>query len=326
MGEKFRWGILGPGSIARKFAAGLQALPDAELAAVASRAKERADAFADAFGAPRRYGSYEALVRDPDVDAVYVATPHPFHHEHSLLCLKAGKPVLCEKPFTVNARLAREVVRTARETGVFLMEAMWTRFLPVMAQVRDWLKAGAIGETRMLYADFGFRAGLSPEARLFNPRLAGGGLLDVGVYTVSFASMVFGAQPARISGQAHIGETGVDEQAAMVFGYGAGQLALLSCAVRTRTPHEARIMGTDGMITIPSFWNGTSAVLSVGPKNETVERPLEGNGYNYEAAEVMRCVRAGERESRLMPLDESVAVMETVDAVRAQWNLKFPME
>jgi predicted dehydrogenase len=203
---------------------------------------------------------------------------------------------------------------------------MWTRFLPIIAQVREWLRAGTIGDPRMLHADFGFRAGISPEARLFSPRLAGGGLLDVGVYTVSFASMVFGAQPARISSQAHLGETGVDEQAAMVFGYGAGQLALLSCAVRTRTPHQAILMGTEGMIQIPSFWNGTRAVLTVGNRTETVERPLEGNGYHYEAAEVMRCVRAGERESPVMPLDESLAVMQTLDAVRAQWDLRYPME
>ena len=327
MSDTFRWGILGPGNIAKKFATGLQAADNAELVAVGSRSQERADAFADQFGASKRHACYEALVEDPDVDAIYVSTPHPFHKENSILCLEAGKPVLCEKPFAINQQDAREAVEVARSKGVFLMEAMWTRFLPITVKVREWIASGAIGDVRMLYADFGFRAGINPEGRLFKPALGGGGLLDVGIYPISYASMIFGGQPMTISSQAHIGETGVDEQAAAVFGYDDGALALISCGVRIKTPHDAKILGTDGMITLhPSFWNGTTATLSAGGKEEVVELPLKGNGYEYEAEEVARCVRAGKLESDVVPLDETPALMQTLDTMRAQWGLKYPME
>ena len=326
MGDIFRWGIIGPGSIAHKFATGLRALDDAQIVAVGSRSQDRADAFADAYDVPNRHASYEALAEDPEVDAVYVATPHPFHKENSILCLKAGKPVLCEKPFTINQHEAREVIEVAHSEGVFLMEAMWTRFLPITKQVKAWVTDGAIGEVRMLYADFGFRARLNPKGRLFDLALGGGGLLDIGIYPISYASMVFNTQPATISSQAHIGETGVDEQAAMVFGYDKGQLALISCGVRTKTPHEAKILGTDGMITVPQFWDGRTAILSTGDKEEEVTLKCAGNGYECEAAEVAHCVRKGKLESDLMSHDDTLANMQTLDAIREQWGLKYPME
>ena len=327
MNDTIRWGILGTGSIAKKFAQGLSVLPDARLAAVGSRAAGTAATFADEFDIPRRHPDYGALANDPEIDAIYVATPHPFHRENSILCLKAGKAVLCEKPLAINHRQATETVAVAREKGVFLMEAMWTRFLPIIVKVRQWLSDGAIGDLRMVSADFGFRAGFDPESRAFSPALGGGGLLDVGIYTVSFASMVYGEQPTRIAGLADIGETGVDEQAAVVLGYPEGQLALLACAVRTRTPHEALILGTDGSIRIhPPFWQATTAVLSGGGKEETVELPYDGNGYNCEASEVMRCLREGKLESDTMSLNETLAIMETMDRIRAEFDLKYPME
>ena len=305
----------------------MSVLPDAELIAVGSRSKERADKFADEFDIPHRHGSYADLVSDPDVDAIYVATPHPFHKDCTILCLKAGKAVLCEKPFAVNVAQVKEMIACARECEQFLMEAIWTRFLPVIVKVREWLAEGAIGEPRMLTADFGFRAGLDPEGRLFDPELAGGGLLDVGVYTIAMAYMVFGGAPAKITSLAHIGETGVDEQAAMLLGYDAGQIALLSCAVRTNTPQEARIMGTEGSIYIPNFWYATSATLhAAGKSPEHIEMPFKGNGYENEAIEVMRCLREGKLESDIVPLAESLSIMETMDALRAQWGLKYPME
>jgi len=179
----------------------------------------------------------------------------------------------------------------------------------------------------MLTADFGFRSGWNPEGRLLNPSLAGGALMDVGVYTVAMASMVFGKQPSRITSMAHIGETGVDEQSAMVLGYDEGQLAILSCAIRTSTPQEGRILGTEGSIHIPGFWHATSATLYVSGKDaEQIEMPFDGNGYNCEAVEVMRCLRAGKLESDIMPLDESLSIMETMDKIRAQWGLKYPEE
>ena len=326
MKEKVRWGILGLGSIAKQFARGLVATKDAELVAVGSRSKEKAEAFGAEFNAPHRHASYEALVADPEVDAIYVSTPHPYHAENSLLCLRAGKEVLCEKPFALNARQAREVIDCARRRRLFLMEAMWTRFLPAICQVRQWLASGAIGEVRMLTADFGFRAGWNPESRLLNPHLGGGALLDVGVYTVAFAYMVMGGAPKRIESMADIGKTGVDEQSAILLGFEGGRLALLSCAVRTGTPHSARIDGTDGRIEVPRFWHTTEATLTAGERTEHFEQPHEGNGYNYEAAEVGRCLRAGKLESDIMPLDETLSIMQTLDTIRGQWGMRYPQE
>ncbi len=322
-----RWGILGPGSIAHKFAVGLKAIPEGELVAVGSRNPQRADAFADQYGAPNRHASYEALSTDPDIDAVYVATPHPFHKDHAIRCLEAGKAVLCEKPFTINAAEAESVVASARDNCVFLMEAMWTRYLPIMVQVRQWLDAGAIGEPLMVNADFGFRASVNPTGRLFNPALGGGALLDIGIYVVSFAAMVLGSQPAQIAAAAHLGETGVDEQTGIVLRYSSGAIANLSCAIRASTSHEARIVGSKGTIAIdPSWWRGESATLKAGGRKEHIELPLEGNGYNYEAQEVARCLAAGECESAVMSLDETVALMRILDEIRAQIGLKYPME
>ena len=326
MTKTVRWGILGAGRIAGKMAQALKKLPDAELAAVGSRSQATADEFGDKFDIPRRHPSYEALARDPDVDIIYVATPHNFHKENSLLCLAHGKAVLCEKPLTVNAREAEELIRFAREKKLFLMEAMWTRFLPLMSKFKETLAAGVIGEVRMVQADFGFNAGWNPEGRLLNPKLAGGGLLDVGVYTVSLASWVLGA-PSKIVSLAHIGETGVDEQNGTVLAYENGQLALLSSAVRTTTPHDAVIMGTEGMIRIhPPWWCPTRMTINAGGKSEEVEAPFGDNGFEYEAAEAMRCLRDGKLESSVISLDESLSIMRTLDAIRAQWGLKYPME
>jgi len=328
MGSNIRWGILGTGNIARQFATGLRAVPDADLAAVGSRAQATADAFGDEFKIPRRHASYEALANDDEVDVIYVSTPHQLHRKCTLLCIGAGKPVLCEKPFAINALEAADMVEAARDAGIFLMEAMWTRFLPVIVKVREWLAEGKIGEPRVVNADFGFRAEVDPESRLFNPAYGGGALLDVGVYTISFASMVFGGAPQRCAGFAHIGETGVDEQASLVLGFGNGQTASLSCAVRVNTPHDAVIVGTAGSIRMnPPFWRTTGATLSVDGEEDVVfTMPHKGNGYEYQAEEVMRCLRDGKLESDVMPLDESVAIMQTMDQIRSQWNLKYPME
>ncbi len=328
MSENIRWGILGTGSIANKFATGLQAVADADLIAIGSRAQGTADAFADKYGAPKRHASYEALAGDSEVDAIYISTPHTFHKDNSILCLEAGKAVLCEKPFAINATEAEMVIQCARNHDRFLMEAMWTRFLPVLIQVRQWLADGEIGDVRMVTADFGFRAGVNPDGRLFNPALGGGGLMDVGIYPISLASMVFGVQPSRIKALAEIGETAVDEQAAMIFSYDTGALASLWTGIRTSTPQEATILGTDGQIRIESpFWDAKTATLSVDGNDPVhIEPPRSGNGYNYEAIEVGRCLRAGKKESDTMPLDETLAVIKTLDTVREQVGLKYPMD
>jgi predicted dehydrogenase len=328
MAKSMRWGILGPGDIARVFAKGLSFLPDAELVAVGSRSMERAKKFAEEFEVPHPHGSYGELVRDADVDVIYVCTPHPFHKENSLLALNAGKAVLCEKPFTINAKEAEEVISVARGKKLFVMEAMWTRFLPVMGKVREWLSEGVIGEVRMLSAQVGFRSGWNPEARDLKLELGGGALLDMGCYTLSFASMVMGGPPGTVSSTAHIGETSVDEQSMAVLGYEGGVIGFVCSAIRTSVPADAYIYGTEGSIHVhPAFWGATTATLKIGRKDEeTVEMPHEGNGYNYEAAEIMRCIREGKTESEIMPLDETLSLMKTMDEIRAQWGLRYPTE
>lgn len=326
MYEKIRWGIIGTGNITHKFAEGLTALSDAELVAVGSRSQASADKFGDEFKVARRYPTYEALVADGEVDAIYVSTPHPFHKANTILALNAGKAVITEKPFAMNAREVQEMIDASKKNNAFLMEAMWTRFLPVMVRVRELIAEGAIGEPRMVQADFGFRTGVNPQHRLFNPDLGGGALLDVGIYVMSFASMILGT-PNRATGYADIGSTNVDEQMALVLGYPGGQLATLTAAVRTNTPHEALVNGTDGRIKVHSpFWRGTKLTLSAQGKDTDIELPLTGNGYNYQAAEVARCLRAGLIESETMPLAETLAILQTMDSIRAQWGLKYPME
>ncbi|MDQ4127047.1 MAG: Gfo/Idh/MocA family oxidoreductase [Actinomycetota bacterium] len=322
-----RWGILGTGAIARQFVEGLGSLPEAEVLAVGSRSEASAEKFAQERGIPRRYASYEDLAADPDLDVVYVATPHPFHAGNAELCLGAGKAVLCEKPFTVNAAEAERVVGLARERGLFLMEGMWTRFFPLMERVRALISNGGIGELRMLTADFGFRTDLDPASRLFAPDLGGGALLDVGVYCVSLASMVLGP-PLRTAGRSHIGETGVDEQAAVILEHQAGRLSTLSIGIRTATPQEATILGTEGYVKIhPPWWRPTAMTVSrPGKEDEVVEAQTTGNGFNYEAAEVMRCLDEGRTESDIMPLDETLSVMRSMDEIRAAWGLRYPSE
>lgn len=328
MSETIRWGIIGTGKIAHKFSDALTVVPDAELSAVGSRAQGTADAFGDEFDVPRRHPSYQSLVEDTGIDAIYVSTPHPMHCRDTLLCLNADKPVLCEKPFALNAREAEAMIGCARQRSLFLMEAMWTRFLPAIAQVRQWLADGAIGEVRNLTADFGFRAGFNPEGRLFNPELGGGALLDIGVYVVSLASMAYGNQPVRVAALADIGATSVDEQTTMAFRYDTGAMAALSCTVRTNTPGAVSILGTQGNIHIPSpFYDTFTATLNAdGEGPVTVEPARVENGFKYEIEEAGRCLREGLLESSALPLDETLDIMRTLDTVRTEIGLKYPVE
>ena len=328
MTARIKWGLIGLGSISRKFAAGLQAADNAELYAVASRSQQKADAFGAEFGAEKCYGSYEALVNDGAVDAVYIGTPHTFHKPQTLLCLQAGKHVLCEKPFAVNRAEAEEMVRCARANGRFLMEAMWTRFFPAMVRLRELLAEQAIGEVMLLQADFGFRMGqVMPEHRLFNPELAGGALLDVGVYPVHLAAMIYGRQPAEITSQVTLGSTGVDELSVSVFKYSSYEMAAITTSIRLNTPHEARIMGTQGSIAIADWWHPSELILRrAGQAAETLRFENAGNGFNYEAVEVGRCIQAGLTESAVMPLDETLAIMDTMDRMRQAWGLRYPLE
>jgi len=326
MPEKIRWGIMGTGAIAHKFAEGLKAAEAGELGGVGSRKKQTAEKFGDEFAVPIRYGSYADLAADDRLDAIYIATPHPQHRDNSIMCIEAGRAVLCEKPFTVNAAQAAEVIRAARKGKVFCMEAMWTLFLPSFVKLRELLAERSIGDVRMVFADFGFRGGWNPQGRLLNPQYAGGSLLDIGIYTLALALMVLG-KPSRITSQAHIGETCVDEQAGIVLGYDGGALAVLGCAIRAQTQQEAWIVGTEGSIHLQApWWKTQKMTLTFGSKPRTIKAPMVGNGYNYEADHLARCLAAGRLESDIMPLTESLSLMETMDEIRSQWNLKYPME
>ena len=320
-----RWGILGTGHIAAKFAEALQLLADAELLAVASREQSSAQDFADRYAIPKAYANYQLLANDPAVDAIYIATPHSFHLDNAVMCLRQGKAVLCEKTLTINAREAREMVRIAREENVFLMEAMITRHVPLMKTVKQWLIDGRIGDVRMVKASRCARGVFAPGARQLNPELGGGSLLDVGVYVISFASMIFGKPPIEALGLCHIGDWGSDEQGAAILKYDNGEIADLSFALQTAAPNDALILGTEGYIKIDEvFAVPSKATLFVDKQQPVViEEPIVGNALNYEAAEVMRCLRAGLKESPLMPLDESVQIMQVMDTIREPWGLVY---
>jgi predicted dehydrogenase len=327
MADAIRWGIIGTGNIAKKFADDLRRMPEARLVAVGSRSQKGAKEFGSRFEIPHRHTSYEALASDREVDCVYVATPHPFHRENTLLCLNAGKAVLCEKPFTLNVGQAEEVVQLARRKKVLLMEAMWTRCFPIMHKLRELLAQQIIGDLQLVTADFGFRAEFDPKSRLFDPQLGGGALLDVGVYPVSFASMIFG-EPSAVNGTAVLGQTQVDEQAAITLKYSSGRLAILHTSIRANTSCEAMVVGSRGRIRIHSpFWKASRMTISIdGKKDETIELPYSGHGYHFEATEFMNCFRAGKVESPIMPLDETLSIMRTLDTLREQFGVKYPME
>jgi predicted dehydrogenase len=314
-----RWGILGTGGIARTFAADLRLTSSGAVTAVGSRAQGTADRFADEFGIPGRHASYESLAADPDVDVVYVATPHPAHHASALLALRAGKHVLVEKPFTMNAAEAREVAAEARRRGLFAMEAMWTRFLPHMAVVRGWLAQGALGDVVTVTADHGQWFAQDAGFRLFAPALGGGALLDLGVYPVSFASMVLGA-PSKVMSMSDPAFTGVDAQTSMLLGYESGAQALLTCTLRAKSPTRAAVTGTSARIEIEGSFYAPAAVTLIPRDGDPVrvESRHEGRGLRHQADEVARRLAAGETESPLMPLDETISVMETMDTVLAQ--------
>ena len=328
MEKKIRWGIVGTGGIAHKFAKGLSVLPDAKITAVSSRSKESAEKFGIEFNVPNRHIGAESIACDKDVDVVYIATPHPMHKNETISCLEGGKAVLCEKPFAMNILEVMQMITCAKKNKLFLMEAMWMYFFPAMEKVRELVFGGAIGEIRLVQSNICFRCEWNPENRWLNPQLGGGALLDTGIYDIALAQMIYGKEPIRISSMAHIGQTGVDEQSSMIFGYENGAMAVLTCAVRTSAVNEATIYGTNGFIRIPNmFWHPDRIIVKTGQDEEKeISFNRLGNGYGYEAAEVMRCLRNGEIESPVMPLDTSISFMRTMDKIRRQWNLVYPME
>jgi predicted dehydrogenase len=317
--SELRWGLIGTGGIAATFAEDLEHTDSGRAVAVGSRRQETADAFAERFAIPNRHASYEALVEDPDVDAVYVATPHPMHLPGATLALRAGKPVLVEKPFALDAAQARELVALARAEGVFAMEAMWTRFLPHVRAIREIVALGELGEIVTVLADHGQWFVDDPSFRLFAPELGGGALLDLGIYPVSFASMVLGT-PERVRAVSTPAFTGVDAQTSMLFTYASGAHAVLNTTLAAVTPTRAAIVGTRARIEIDGEFYRPTSFAVITKDGERTAYPLgdhTGNGLRHEADEVARCVREGLLESPLMPLDETVSIMETMDEVAA---------
>ncbi|MFB7187569.1 Gfo/Idh/MocA family protein [Streptomyces sp. NPDC056178] len=331
MSRSVRWGVLATGGIAATFTEDLRAMPDAEVVAVASRTDASAQAFAQRFGIPRAYGSWAALAADEEVDVVYVATPHSAHREAAALCLEAGKHVLCEKAFTLNAREAGELVKLARDRGLFLMEAMWTYCNPVIRRMTELVRDGAIGDIRTVQADFGFAGDFGPGHRLRDPALGGGALLDLGVYPVSFAQLLLG-EPDRVQADALLSPEGVDLNTAMLLSWsGAGASALLNCSIVGDTPVTAAITGTKGRIDFPHgfFYPERFVLHRPGQEPEEFTAGAAGaglRGMQFEQAEVARALRAGETESPLVPLDGSLAVMRTLDAVRDRIGVRYPAD
>lgn len=321
-----RWGILATGKIARGFAQNLALLEDATIAAVASRRLESAQAFAAEFGAGAAYGSYEELVADPDVDVVYVATPHTLHKQNTLMAFEAGKPVLCEKALTLNARDARELVDAARQRGLFFMEAMWMRCNPVIRRLQQLAASGALGSIQQVRADLGFLVDRPATDRLLDPALGGGALLDMGVYPVTFAHLFLG-EPDQIQAVATMAPSGVDLNLSVSLGYDGGAVASLSSTMTAWSPRTASIATSTGRVDIPEpFHHPTAATWVSDGESHQITGTLIGTGLANEALEVIRCLRSGEVESPLVPLDETVALMGVMDRIRERIGLRYDGE
>lgn len=328
MVKKIRWGIIGCGKIANKFAGDLPLTKYGELAAVGSRSKAKAKKFAAQHGGVRACDGYEELAADPAVDIVYVATPHPWHMNNTLLAIRHGKHVLCEKPIAMNAGQTRRMINAARKKGVFLMDGMWTRFFPAVIQLRKLLNAAALGKVLAVEADFGIHFKVGPEHRILNPELGGGALLDLGIYPVSFVSMIYGAQPEKIVSVMHKTKTGVDDHAVIAFKYADGATASISTSSIVRMKNEVRIFGADGMLTVHDLFISPNRLTlePAGKKAKTMDFPYSGHGFHFEADHVHQCLRKGKRQSDILPQDEILAIMQTMDKIRRQWKLKYANE
>lgn len=327
MKKSINWGIMGCGRIAALFAEGLRTLKNARITGVASLTPGKADRFAQAHRIPKSYTKYESLAEDPDIDIIYVATLHNAHYNNTLLALNSGKHALCEKPFTLNADQAKKLIITARAKKLFLMEAMWTRFLPASQKIKQLIDRGDIGEIQTLRAEFGFYTPWNPNDRLHNLNLAGGALLDIGVYPISYAHWIFGEKPLKIYGSAYIGSTHVDEHSSYLLTFTKERTALLFSSFNIKVPNEAMIAGTKGYIRIPNFFKPTKFwVHDQKGKHHIIRVAYKSTGLQYQAKEAADCICKGDIESSIMPLNETLEIMETLDALRSQWRLVYPEE
>ncbi|MEN8791843.1 MAG: Gfo/Idh/MocA family protein [Lentimonas sp.] len=326
--KPIQWGILGCGGIANSFARSLHLLPDGILLAGASRTPGRADEFVAKHSAKRAYSDYKSFLADSDIEAVYVGTTHNFHYDNVKRCLENGKHVLCEKPFTLNTSQARELVDLAKKNNCFLMEAMWTRFLPAITRLQELLAQSVIGEVRAVRADFCADGEFDKSHRMRNKSLAGGALLDLGVYPITFADIVFNATPERIQSSAFIGDTKVDDRSFYLLDYPDGRHAQLSSSFTHRAENDAFVHGTKGYIRVPKFWMTEGLEIHrTGAEPEIISLPFRNNeGFQYEIAHAMQCIREGKLESDVHPLSKTLSIMQVMDTLREQWGLVYPEE
>jgi predicted dehydrogenase len=322
--QEIRWGVVGPGRIAEKVVQDFAVVDGARVTAVASRSLDRAQDFATRHGIERAHGSYADILADPDVDVLYVATPHPQHHAIALAALRAGKALLVEKAFTATLAGAQEVVDLSRQTGVFVMEAMWTRFQPAVVMMRELIAGGAIGQVRSVQADLGVQRDFDPVDRLFAKELGGGALLDLGVYVVSFAQMLLG-DPDTVTATGSLFETGVDAEASLLLGYADGRSATLMTSLRHALPGQARVFGTAGWIDVPPRFHHPQTIVlhRAGAAPEEITAPPLGAGYSHELIEVTACLRAGRSESVVMPLADTLAVQAVLEQAAGQLGVTF---
>jgi predicted dehydrogenase len=323
MKNTINWGILATGWIADKFANALKVVPNAKILAVGSRNKEHAQKFAKDFDIPKFYGTYEELAADPDVDVIYVATPHPFHYENTIMCLNHNKAVLCEKPFGMDVGQVEKMISLAHQKNLFLMEAMWSRFIPAILKVKELIDNGILGEVIQLKSDFGMKFPYDVNGRLFNKALGGGSLLDIGIYPVFIALFLMGL-PDEIVSKAIIGKTDVDESMSIIFKY-KNALANLACTAMANTPVETEVYGTKGRIKIHYMWffaTKISLTLNDG-ETQKMEFPHLRNGYEYEAIEVTNCLLKGEKESKIMSHEMSRQLIGLLDKIREQNGIVY---
>lgn len=319
-------GILGPGKIARAVVYALQRIPEIECWAVGSRSYEKAEEFAREYGFARAYGSYEALVQDPEVELIYVATPHSHHYEHMMLCMQHGKHVVCEKAFTMNAKQARDVMEYAKTHGIYAAEAIWPRYMPSRQIIQDALLSEKIGKVYAMTANLHYKIDDVPRLRL--PELAGGALLDVGIYGLSFATTHFDAEITRMESSVQLTETGVDGMETITLYFADGRMAVLTHGIYTRSDRKGIFYGEKGYIVVENINNPQS--VSIFDDNDNLLEyhgiPEQINGYEYEFQEAVRCIREGKYESDSISLTESVRVMEIMDTLRRQWGVVYPQE
>ncbi len=325
MQKTIKWGILGPGKIAHKFAEGLRHVTNSELFAIGSRDYRKAQEFANQYNAKRVYGSYLELVNDPDVDIIYIATPHNLHFENTMFCLENGKSVLCEKPFAVNEKEVRQMIEKAREKNLFLMEALWSRFLPHIIKAKEFIDNGAIGELKFMKGDFGFNSPFDPNSRIFKRELIGGSLMDVGIYPVFLSTYLLG-MPQKIVSHAGIGPTGVDHNCSICFSYENDLISVLYSSVVARTEVTAEIHGTKGKIVFNEQWFRPVPFYMVDEygNRRDFDFNFKGNGYNYEAEEAAKCILEGKTQSDLMSWNDSLNLIKLLDEIRRQCNISYP--